>query len=112
MTNGPGIDLLDHPANGYAEALTPKPAKQQFLHGFELDANHGHMAFAFKVRDPVRKERRLLDGPRGLGRAGNERAARLLPTDPPGTDLTFNTVFQSEICSQLVDFTYVEREIF
>ena len=37
-----------------------------------------------QVRDPLREERRLLDGPRGLGRAGDERAARILPAHPPG----------------------------
>ena len=38
----------------------------------------------FKVRDPIWEERRLLDRARGVGRAGDERSARLLPTHPPG----------------------------
>ena len=41
-----------------------------------------------QVRDPLWEERRLLDGPRGLGRAGDERAARILPAHPPG--MTYN----------------------
>ena len=47
----------------------------------------------FKVRDPIWEERRLLDRARGVGRAGDERSARLLPTHPPGRGLyTFYTI--------------------